>query len=143
MFNNVYVVSGSAKKMLEGASWMGLFFREAVLNDASSLNKPDVLWEIDSKIELPQMSNSFINPHSVVPCHFIEDRPYRNGEPHYREPDLLPLGAFDIARTLERLGSDQGLIISQRFYRFCLEHAMSLEVRPVRIDPELASGTLG
>ncbi len=136
MFNNCYVVSDSARKVLEAGQLTGLFFRETVLKGTSIRATTEPLWEIDSNIKLPNMVNSFLNPHSVVPCYYIDERPYRYGEPHYRKRDLLPLGDFDIARTFEPLTSDPAMIVSQRFYQHCLKNKIPLEARPVHIDPD-------
>ena len=135
MFNNIYVVSETVRKVLESGDLAGLFFRETVKKYA---NSPIVspLWEIDSNIKLPKMVNSGLNPHSVVPCYWIDERPYRNGEPHYNQRDIEPLGEFDIARTFEQLGSEPALIVSQRFYQHCLKNKIPLEVRPARIDSD-------
>jgi hypothetical protein len=136
MFNHFYVVPDSVKTNLEAGQLTGLFFRETVLKGSSIRATTEMLWEIESKIKLPKMVNSGLNPHSVVPCYWIAEPPYRNAEPHYRQGDLLPLGRFDVARTFEQLGSDPGMIISQRFYQYCLQHKISLRCRPVRIDSE-------
>jgi hypothetical protein len=136
MFNHWFVVSEFVRKVLEDAELAGLLFRETVLKGSSARATTEPLWEIDSNIKLPKMTNSYRNEHSVVPCYVIDERPYRYGEPHYRQQDLRPLGQFDIARTFEPLGSEPALIISQSFYQRCLKHKIPLEVRPVRIDPD-------
>lgn len=136
MFNNLYVASESTREVLERGQMAGLFFRETVLKGTSGRATTEPLWEIDTDIKLPKMVNSFLNPHSAVPCYMIDERPYRDSEPHYRQRDLLPLGTFDIARTFEPLGSEPGLIVSQRFYQHCLLNNIPLEVRPARIDPD-------
>jgi hypothetical protein len=136
IFNHLYVVSDSVREVLEAGELAGLLFRETVLKGSSARATTEGLWEIDSDIKLPKMKNSVLNEHSVVPCYAIDERPYRNGEPHYRQHELLPLGRFDMARTFEPLGSEPGLIVSQSFYQHCLKHKIPLEVRPVRIDPD-------
>lgn len=136
MFNHWFVVSDLVRKVLEDAELAGLLFRETILKGSSARATTEALWEIDSNIKLPKMTNSYRNEHSVVPCYVIDERPYRYGEPHYRQQDLRPLGQFDIARTFEPLGSEPALIISQSFYQRCLKHKIPLEVRPVRIDPD-------
>ena len=129
MFNNLYVASHSARGVLERGQMAGLFFRETVRTGASNRATTEPLWEIDSDIKLPKMVNSLLNPHSAVPCYMIDERPYRDGEPHYRRPEVLPLGIFDIARTFEQLGSEPGLVVSQRFYQHCVQNNIPLEVR--------------
>jgi hypothetical protein len=136
MFNNLYVVSDSARKVLEAVQLAGIFFRETALSGTSARATAEALWEMDSNIKLPKMMNSVLNEHSVVPCYAIDELPYRYGEPHYRQSDILPLGQVDIARTFEPLGSEPGLIVSQSFYQHCLRSKIPLEVRPVRIDPD-------
>jgi hypothetical protein len=134
MFDNLYLASDSTRRVLERGPATGLYFRETVLVDASARATTEPFWEIDSDTKLPQMVNSYLNPHSAVPCYMIDERPYRDGEPHYRQNDLVLLGAFDIARTFEPLGSEPGLILSQRFYQHCLSNKIPLEVRPARVD---------
>jgi len=59
------------------------------------------------------------------------------GEPHYRPSELQSLGVFDIALTAElNCNGEQELIVTQRFYQFCLKQKIALEVEPVRIDPD-------
>ncbi|HEV2394402.1 MAG TPA: hypothetical protein VG146_18790 [Verrucomicrobiae bacterium] len=56
---------------------------------------------------------------------------------HYRQSDLVQMGPFDIARTLEHyMETHPALVISQRFYQHCLKNKIALNVDPVRIDPE-------
>ena len=85
---------------------------------------------------MPKMVNARLNPHSKKPCYFLVEPPYRNAEPHYCQQDMLPLGNFAIARTLEQLGPSHGLIISQHFYQHCLKNKIELLARPVRIDQD-------
>ena len=133
MFNRLYVVSDSARKILVAGQLNGLFFRETVLKGNSIRATDEALWEIDSSIKLPKMVNSFLNPYSVVPCYCIDERPYRYGEPHYQRRDLAPLGEFDIARTFEPLGSEPGMVVSQRFYQHCIKNKIPVQARPVRV----------
>jgi hypothetical protein len=134
MFNHVFVVSEATKNNLEAGGFTDLLFRETVQKGTSIRATTEPLWELETTVKLPKMVNSFLNPHSPVPCHGIDERPYRYGEPHYRQCDLSPLGEFNVARTFETLGSDSGLIVSQRFYQHCLKNKIQLEVRPVRVD---------
>ena len=47
------------------------------------------------------------------------------------------MGVFDIALTAElNCNGEQELIVTQRFYQFCLKQKIALEVEPVRIDPD-------
>ena len=135
MFNKLYVVSDSVRKILEAGNLVGLIFRETMLKGTSARATTEPLWEIDSEIKLPQMTNSYRNPSSSVPCHGIDELPYRNGEPHYRRRDLADLAKFDVARTFERLGSDPALIISKRFYHYCIANKIPVVAQPVRITP--------
>jgi hypothetical protein len=140
MFNNVYIVSDSTRKTLESGHLVGLLFRDTVRKDAAIFATTVLLWEIDSNIKLPKMVNSILNPHSAIPCYAIDERPYRDGEPHYRQSNLEPLEGTDIARTFESLGSEPGLIISHRFYQHCYRNDLLLAARPVRIDPDCQLG---
>jgi hypothetical protein len=132
--HHLYVASDSTRKILEAGQLVGLFFRETVLKGTSIRATTEPLWEIDADIKLPKMINSVLNPHSPVPHYYIDERPYRHGEPRYHRADLPPLGKFDIARTFEPMGNEPGMIISQRFYRHCWEKAIPLEARPAWIE---------
>jgi len=135
MFNHFYIVADPVRKALESSQLAGFFFRETTLKGTSIRATTEALWEIDSDIKLPKMTNSLVNPHSLGPSYMIIERPYRNGEPHYQQSDLQSLGHFDMARTYEPLGSEPGMIVSQRFYQTCLHHKIHLLCRPVRVDP--------
>jgi hypothetical protein len=129
-----YVASAAVRKVLEAGQLTGLIFRETVLKAASAKATDEPFWEIDSNLKMPKMVNAWLNPHSKTPVYAIDERPYRYGEPHYRQQEIQALGNFDIARTLEQLGPTHGLIISQRFYQHCLKNKIELVARPVRID---------
>ena len=135
MFKALYVASDAAKTILEAGQLTGLIFRETVLKGTSASATNEPFWEIDSNLKMPVMVNAVLNPHPKMPCYMIDERPYRYGEPHYRQQDLGPLGNFDIARTFEQLGASHGLIVSQHFYQYCLKNKIELVARPVRIDP--------
>jgi hypothetical protein len=112
-----------------------VLFREAVLHGSSSYAAVEPFWELDSNLILPRMVNSILSKHSSVPCYFVDEPPYRYGEPHYRQEDIESIKGFDAARTFEAFSASQALIISQRFYQHCLKNKIPLEGRPVRIVP--------
>ena len=63
------------------------------------------------------------------------DPPFRNAEVDYRRSDLQRIGEFDIARTFEKYLYPHGsLVVSQRFFAFCRENRVPLDVAPVRVD---------
>jgi len=135
MFNHFYIVADPVRKLLETSQLAGFFFRETTLKGTSIRATTEALWEIDSDIKLPKMTNSAVNPHSRGPSYMIIEGHYRDAEPHYQQSDLQSLGNFDMARTYEQLGSEPGMIVSQRFYQTCLRHKIQLRCRPVRVDP--------
>ena len=136
MLEALYVASGAARKILEAGQLTGLIFRETFLKGTSAKASDEPFWEIDSNLKMPKMVNALLNPHSKTPVYAIDERPYRAGEPHYWQQAIQALGNFDIARTLEQLGTGYGLIISQRFYQHCLKNKIELVARPVRIDQD-------
>ncbi len=136
MLESLYVASSAARKVLEAGQLTGLLFREIILKGTSANATSEPFWEIESNLKMPSMVNAALNPHSKEPCYLLVEPPYRNAEPRYRQREIQALGDFDIARTLERLGSSHCLIISQRFYQHCLKNKIQLVARPVRIDPD-------
>jgi hypothetical protein len=144
---NLTVVCDEFHEALESGGFLGLQFREAVPRNDS--NTRDTFWELESLLVLPKMANTdrlmycgwrqtppqpFTGDYSRMV--FINDPPYRAGEIHYRRSDLAELGAFDVARTFELYRQPRPeLVVSQRFYRFCLRNGISLNIEPVRIDP--------
>ena len=67
----------------------------------------------------------------------LSDPPFRTGEVHYSKRDLAALMPFDVARTFENfMETHPALVVSQRFYQFCLKSRIPLNVQPVRIDPD-------
>jgi hypothetical protein len=130
------IISNAVRNILEAAGLVGLIFVEVVIQGRSihAANAP--FWELSSSITLPKIVNAVRYENRSFPCYGIDDDSYQHPEIHYRCSDLRKLGFFDIAHTLEPLGDrDPSLIISQRFYQVCLSHKISLDVWPVRIDP--------
>jgi hypothetical protein len=130
------VVSAETRRVLEGGGLVGLEFVGVAIKGRSVHTSPEPFWELRSTVTLPKMVNSV--PDTTVdwdPVRYVLRDQY--GEPHYRQSELQPLGAFDIGRTFELLsGGDPHFIISQRFYQHCLKNRIPLEVRPARIDLE-------
>jgi hypothetical protein len=130
------VVSHATRRVLESGGLLGMQFQEVAIKGHSIHTSPHPFWELRSAGVLPKMVNSV--PDTTVswePPRYVIAGSY--GEPHYRQRELESLGAFDIAHTCELLaGGDPALVVSQRFYQYCLRNKIPLEVRPVRIDPE-------
>ncbi len=128
------VVASATRRILERGDLIGMKFEEVAIEGHSIRASTEPFWELRSSVTLPKMVNS-VEDKSIdweLPRYLISG-PY--GEPHYRQSELQPLGSFDIAHTWERLsGSEPALIISQRFYQYCLKNKIPLEVRPARID---------
>jgi len=148
IFPNWIIVASKVRRLLENQSFKGLEFGEVVLKGKSVHASKEPFWEIKSPIVLPKMANThlFFHPGREAPEQFtgdytkiigISDPPYNNSEPHYRCVELAALGSFDIARTFENYNEPHpALVISQRFYQFCLKNKIPLNVQPVRIDPD-------
>jgi hypothetical protein len=144
------VVTKEVRRILESAHLIGLQFQEAVPRSKSPPEISDSFWELQSSIVLPKMANvhqmKYIGmrgaPHTPFDGDysrmiFLDDPPFRFGEIHYRRSDLTALGRFDIAQTFELYRQPhRELVISQQFYRVCLEHDIKLHLEPVRIDPK-------
>lgn len=71
----------------------------------------------------------------------VLERPYGQPELHYQRSDLEAFGSFDAAKTHECFGGPrqkdgQALIVSNRFYQFCVDNNIECGWQPVRIDEE-------
>ena len=143
---NRIVVSHGVRQLLKSEQLIGLKFHPMALKGKSSAAVPELPWELDSSITLPKIANTQqLSYYGYGPQPFqgdysqlllIKDEPFCTGELHYHRSDLVAIGSFDIANTLEKIMAPHPLVISQRFYQFCLKHKISLEVEPVRIDPD-------
>jgi hypothetical protein len=143
---NWIIVADKVKRLLESGHFVGLEFGEVVLKGKSIHAATEPFWELKSSVTLPKMANThqFIHPGKTEAIPFtgdyskiimISDPPFRTGEVHYRRSDLQALGPFDIARTFEKyMEIHPALVISQRFYQFCEQHKLPLNVEPVRVD---------
>lgn len=130
------VVSDAVRQMLEAGGLVGLKFDGVSIEGHSIHAAPAPFWELRSSVTLPKMINSL--PDTSVNFDHVRYLIHGSyGEPHYRESEIQLLGSFDIAHTFERLsGGEPGLVVSQRFYKYCLKNKIPLEVRPARIDPD-------
>ena len=143
---NWIIVSNKVRKLLETQNFKGLEFGGVVLKGTSIHASKEPFWELKSSITLPVMANrnQFINPGMSAPepfqggfskMIFIDDPPFQVGEVHYRRSELAPLVPFDVALTFENfMEPHPALIVSQRFYQFCVKNKIPLNVQPVRID---------
>ena len=129
------VVSSATRRILESGGLIGMKFDEVAIKGHSIHVAPEPFWELRSDVILPKMLNSVINPPEPGWSTYTINDPL--AEPHYRQSEIQALGAFDIAQTWERSGRSESpdLIVSQRFYQYCLKHTIPLQVRPARIDP--------
>lgn len=128
------VVSDAVRNILESAGMQGMQFGEVVIRGKSINAASKPFWELSSHLRLPKMVNS--GPIRDTGCSYITEPPYQYGEPHYRQSEMQAVGGTDIALTFEQFGATPSLVISQRFYQFCLKNKIPLEVLPVRIDPD-------
>ncbi len=150
-FTRPVVVSDEVRQLLKGGMLVGLEFGAAPLNPDPDCNWgriPGPFWEIQSSIALPKMSNThqFVHPGRTQTEPFrgdyskiimISDPPFSKGEVRYRREDIDALASFDIARTFEKhMNPYPALVVSQRFYQYCLANGIGLSADPVRIDPE-------
>lgn len=130
------VVSSATRRLLESADLIGIDYEEVAIKGHSIHVACEPFWELSTTLVLPKMANSVIYPEPAYghTAYTIQDPCV---EPHYRQSELEPLGLFDIARTFERTrNGSQEMIVSQRFYQYCLKHKIPLRVRPVRIDSD-------
>jgi hypothetical protein len=144
---NWIIVSDKIRRLLEPQAFKGLEFGGVALKGKSIHASKEPFWELKSSVVMPVMANrhQFIHPGMSAPEPFqgdfskiimLSDPPFRTGEVHYRRSDLAPLLPFDVARTFENfMEPHPALIVSQRFYQFCLNNKIPLNVQPVRIDP--------
>jgi len=144
IFGGWTVVSDTVRCCLEAGGFIGLRFQEVAVKGEML---PEPFWELSSSITLPKMPHPERFVHRGVAAAepfqgdysrvvLISDSPFAKAEIHYRKSDLSLLGLFDVAGTFENyMEPHPALVISQRFYRHCLKHNISLRVTPVRIDP--------
>jgi hypothetical protein len=148
VYPNHIVISDAVKQLLEPGGFIGLQFGEVAVKGKLAEEMAGQLWELQSSVVLPKMANvhQFIHPGRTEPEPFqgdyskiimLNDPPFNKGEVHYRRSELTALGAFDIARTFENYMEPlPALVISQRFYQYCLKNKIKLDADPVRIDPD-------
>ncbi|NOS69460.1 MAG: hypothetical protein HOP33_05955 [Verrucomicrobia bacterium] len=147
--NHRIVVSHQIREMIKEKELRGLTFQEACFEEKNSKQSVGRYYELRASKTLPKLANTRqlmcygMEPTGKVETFkgdysrmvFIDDPPYALGEIHYRRSNIEALGNFDVAETFEHLWIPQrSLVISQRFYQFCLENDIPLTVLPVRID---------
>ena len=148
VFSNWIVVSNKVSQLLESGQFIGLQFGKVELKGKSVHASPEPFWELQSSLVLPKMANvhQFIHPGRTEAETFqgdyskiimLNDPPFNKGEVHYRRSELAALGAFDIAKTFENyMEPHPALVVSQRFYQYCLKNKIKLDVDLVRIDSD-------
>jgi hypothetical protein len=159
-----YILPERVRKILARGRFKHLAFRPTVCypgrrHDAKAPPRPwppshEPWWEIDSDFILPPLSDTmtFVNRKSQVIKERVwtngficKEPPYRNAELHYRARDLEGLPPFDVARCYEAFTNvpskepdhlQRPVIVSQRFYRYCVKHNLQFGWIPVRLDPD-------
>ena len=105
-------------------------------------------WELSSDLVLPPLSPSMDlrddkgNPIAPGDCSkgcVPKEGHFNHAELHYRQRDLAAVEPFDVALTFETFGprgptKRPSLIASQHFYRVCVDHGLSTNWIPVRVD---------
>jgi len=140
------VVSSEVRAALEAGQFAHLRFNNIIHNPVW---KASLWWELDSDLMLPQVSPTtlLIDDRGEPIKHGDIARPFIGMEPRdginpplytYRRSDLESVGPFDIARAYEpygnRLPQRNALIVSQRFFRKCLQLKLDCMWVPVRIE---------
>jgi hypothetical protein len=130
------IISGPIAIKLADEGMEGLSFRQATAMFKGSVD----FWELRSDLTLPPLSpemaimgGDFIRSGWEIP-----DVLYLPAEYRYRQSDLARVGSFDVAFTQERLGlwGVQKLIVSRRFYRFCVANKLNVDWQRVHIDQD-------
>ncbi len=165
-FSQQVVVDGEVRRLLEQAKFIGLQFGGSPVyperlgaltadewlaaENASQRSGilPGPFWELKTSIVLPKIATPLMEyglrgapPRPFEGDYsrpvFIDDPPFSKGEAGYRRGEINELGPFDIARTFEKyMGPEPALVISQRFYRYCLANEIGVNVDPVHVDAE-------
>jgi hypothetical protein len=140
------VVSDALKQKLEKAGLKHLQFVPAELHGEGAEQYPDPIWQLSSDLVLPPVSPSccFTDAEGNSVGDPLKGRTLNEGlylptEYHYTRSSLQALGEFDAARVREGMGPHyrhHPLIVSRRFYQFCVQHKLKMDWIPVRIDPE-------
>lgn len=149
IYPNHLIISDDAMKQIASAGMVGIEFKELAAPKSTATAPTRGAWEVTSSRVLPRITNVdqflTVDKSGLLPFQGdyskpigILEPPYRSGgEVHYRRSDIESCEKFDIATTYENyLFDHQALVISQRFYQFCLKNRIPLDVRPVRIDPD-------
>jgi len=147
IYPNHLIVSDGAMKLIASAGIVGSDFKELAAPKSTAAALSQGAWEVTSSKVLPRIANVdqflTVDKSGLLPFRGdyskpigILEPPYRSGgEVHYRRSDIESCEKFDIATTYENyLFDHQALVISQRFYQFCLKNKIPLDVKPIRID---------
>lgn len=149
----VILVRQPVKERLEQSNLRGLKLVEPVLVGRRNVVESEKTWVVWSDLVLPAMKNILFDeagnrfrwsqrnefPHG---CQLTEGYVFPP-EPHYLRSDIVKVGDFDIALTMERFGGrgkrplQPELIISQRFAKILFDElGAEIDGRPVRLDQD-------
>jgi hypothetical protein len=153
------VCSSRARRGLEAGNLKGLNFRPTALMPRSQKRQlageveewskyGEPWWQVWSDVALPWTAPSCIKrdpqtytalPRETVNKFVFRDEGYSDHLWRYLRSELVPLGAFDIARTPE-FYPFPWVIVSQRFHRVVHENGFECDFRPVFIDEDVNGG---
>ena len=109
----------------------------------------DTWWQGGSELRLPPMSPVIERwwPQGIKPpvqrpreeraFVILSDPPFRDLQPAYLKSDWQEVSPFDIAATYETTTNDRFgrmLIVSKRFYEFCMKEGLKADWVPVRFE---------
>lgn len=143
------VVSDRIKARLEDKRMRHLVLKETEIVGQSKERVTARFWEVSSHLNLPPLSPSctllssdreIFDGDYTRGC-ILKEGLYLRPELHYMRSSLDAVEPFDVAYTHERFGVHDKpkcprLIVSNRFYRFCVDHRLKMDWVPVRIDPD-------
>lgn len=151
----VLIAADPTRAILEQTDLAGLAFKPVEVDpeDANPFNyqrrkrkmpiKGMPFWAIEPTIKLPPLAPSMtLTDHKGNPlppgdesAHYkMKEGHYNNAELHFRRSDVEKMKPFDIARTRESFAGVPWAIVSNRFYRVCVENGLKMNWAPVRID---------
>lgn len=149
------VVSDRVRRLLDASDLRGFRFDSTTIEDDTDRPIIDLSWDEIGEPWWELIPEHILPPMAPwMPFMDVHGNPIRADHPaayhvrpalmstpcHYRRSDLALPPEFDVYGTHERffrpVEHERVPIVSQRFYRFCVENNLKCAFQPVRLDPD-------